>query len=113
MELYHEIREQAYVLILAGNLDGNNAGEINNLLNKAIKSKKKNVLVDCRNLNYISSAGLGVFLSNLPGLKEKHINLVFFGMKPEVRQVFSYLHLDAVLTIRDNPEEELHNLAVS
>ena len=109
MELYHEIKAQAYVLILSGNLDGNSAGEIDNLLKKAIKSQKKNVLIDCRNLNYISSAGLGIFLSNLPELKEKEISLVFFGMKPAVRKVFSYLGLEAVLTIKDNLEEEQYD----
>ncbi|MGV3586209.1 MAG: STAS domain-containing protein [Adhaeribacter sp.] len=109
MELYHEIKAQAYVLILSGNLDEHNAGEIDNLLKKAIKSRKKNVLIDCRNLNYISSAGLGIFLSNLPELKEKEISLIFFGMKPGVRKVFSYLGLDAVLTIKDNLEEEQYD----
>jgi anti-sigma B factor antagonist len=105
MELYHEIRDQAYVLILSGNLDGDNAGEIDNLLKKALKSKKKNVLINCRNLNFISSAGIGVFLSNLPEYREKNINLIFFGMNPGVKKVFTYLGLDTVLTIKDNLEE--------
>ncbi|GEO03174.1 hypothetical protein AAE02nite_08380 [Adhaeribacter aerolatus] len=113
MELYHEIKAQAYVLILSGNLDGNNTGEIDNILKKAVKSKKKNVLVDCRNLKYISSAGLGVFLSNLPAFKEKAINLIFYGLRPGVRKVFSYLGLDAILTIKDNLEEEQYDVALT
>lgn len=113
MEIYHEIKAQAYVLILSGNLDENNAAEIDNFLRKAIKSHKKNILIDCRNLNYISSAGLGIFLSNLPELKEKNISLIFFGMKPGVQKVFSYLGLDAVLTIKDNLEEEQYDAALT
>ena len=105
MELYHEIKEQAYVVILSGSLDGNNAGEIDNLLKKAVKSRKKNVLINCRNLNFISSAGIGIFLSNLPEMKERNINLIFFGMNEGVKKVFNYLGLDTVLTIKDNLEE--------
>ena len=40
MELYHEIKENAYVVILAGNLDRNNASEIDLNLKKAIHSQK-------------------------------------------------------------------------
>ena len=105
MELYHEIKEQAYVVILSGSLDGNNAGEIDNLLKKALKSRKKNVLINCRNLNFISSAGIGIFLSNLPEIKEKNINLIFFGMNAGVKKIFTYLGLDTILTIKDNLEE--------
>jgi len=47
MELYHEIKENAYVVILAGNLDKNNASEVALNLRKAINSQKARILVDC------------------------------------------------------------------
>jgi len=107
METYHEIKETAYVLILAGSLDGYNAGEIDHILKRAIKSRKKNILIDCRNLTYISTSGIGIFLSNLPELKEKSIALIFFGMKLNVRKVFNFMGLDTILTIQDGLPEEL------
>lgn len=77
MELYHEIQEDTYLIILAGNLDSNDANEINISLKKALKCLKSKIIVDCYNLNYISSAGIGVFLANLPSFKAHGIELTF------------------------------------
>jgi len=113
MELYHEIREKAYIIILAGSLDGYHAGEITNMLNKAIKSRKKNILVDCSKLITVSSSGMGIFLSYLPGIKVKQMNLIFFGMNAGVRKVFTLLGLDTILNIQDNIPEAYYNAAHS
>jgi anti-sigma B factor antagonist len=101
MELYHEIRTDAYVIILAGSIDESNATELNQAIHKAIKSQRDKIIVDCHKLAYISTAGIGVFLSNLPHLREKGLLLVFEGMDAKTRQVFQLLGLDALLRLSD------------
>lgn len=101
MELYHEIRTDAYVIILAGSIDESNAAELNQALHKAIKSQREKVVVDCHKLTYISTAGIGIFLSNLPHLREKGIQLVFEGLDGKTRKVFQLLGLDALLSFSD------------
>lgn len=103
MELYHEIQENTYLIILSGSLDSNDANEINITLKKAVKSRKSKIIVDCYNLNYISSGGIGVFLANLPSIKAHGIELVFCGMQPNTRQVFALLGLESVVNITDLP----------
>ena len=104
MEFYHEIKENAYVIILAGNLDKNNASEIALNLRKAIHNQKARILVDCRNLNDISSEGIGVFLSNLPSIREKGMNLVFCGLQPHAQKAFEELDLDKLVQLTDISE---------
>jgi anti-anti-sigma factor len=104
MELYHEIKEKAYVVILAGSLDGSNAQEIDFALKKAIKSRKDQILIDCRNLKYISSSSIGIFLANLPSIKHLGMDLVFYDMKPNIRKIFMALGLDSLVKISDTPE---------
>ena len=104
MELYHEIKENAYVVILAGNLDQNNANEIDFTLKKAIHSQKDKILVDCRNLNYITSEGIGIFLSNLPPIREKGMDLVFCGLQPQNQKIFEVLGLDKLVLLTDISE---------
>jgi len=104
MELYHEIKENAYVVILAGNLDRNNASEIVLTLKKAIQSQKDKILIDCRNLNDITSEGIGIFLSNLPSIRERGMDLVFCGLQPHNQKVFEVLGLDKIILLTDISE---------
>ena len=101
MELYHEIRTDAYVLILAGTIDESNAAELNQAIHKAIKSRRDRIIVDCHKLAHISTAGIGIFLSNLPHIREKGIWLTFEGMNAKTRQVFEMLGLDTLLLSSD------------
>ena len=64
-------------------------------------------MVDCRNLNYISSAGLGVFISHLQRFEDAQIKLIFFNMQEKVRNVFEILGLDLLMTIVTNYEEAI------
>lgn len=102
MELYHEIRTDAYVIILAGTIDESNAGELDNAFHKAIKSKRDKIILDCHLLYHISSAGIGIFLSHLPQIRQKGIQLTFEGMSPKTRQVFQILGLDSFLSFSDS-----------
>lgn len=105
MELYHEIKDEAYVVILAGVLDGANSGEIGVTLKKAIHSRKDKIIVDCHKLTYISSSGIGIFLANLPEIKESGCDLVFDGLNPASKKVFKVLGLDNLITLTDNQPE--------
>jgi anti-sigma B factor antagonist len=101
MELYHEIRTDAYVIILAGSIDESNAAELNQSMHKALKSQRDKIIVDCHKLAYISTAGIGIFLSNLPHIRQKGIQLTFEGMDAKTRKVFHLLGLDALLSFSD------------
>jgi anti-sigma B factor antagonist len=102
MELYHEIRTDAYVIILAGTIDEGNTGELNQAIHKAIKSQRDKIVVDCHKLAFISSAAIGIFLSNLSHIREKGIRLTFEGINAKTRQVFQVLGLDTLLSISDS-----------
>lgn len=93
------------VLIVVGEVDASSSIELDNAMKNAIEETEKNLLVDCTSLEYISSAGLGVFMSYLEDLKKKEINLVFYGMNEKVLNVFKILGLDQLLIIRKDKEE--------
>jgi anti-sigma B factor antagonist len=102
MELYHEIRTDAYVIILAGSIDEGNAGELNLAIHKAIKSGREKILVDGLKLTFITQEGIGIFLSNLPHLRQKGIQLTFAGLNAKTRQVYQDLGLDSLLSLPDS-----------
>lgn len=107
MEVFKEIGQDSYTIYLSGELDASNSLVVDDALQKAIKAHKKTVWVDFEHLSYISSTGLGMFLSHYTAFEEKGINLVLFNMSPKIRSVFQLLGLEEVLFIADNQEQAL------
>ena len=68
---------------------------------------QKNILIDCAGLEYISSAGLGVFMSYLDEFEENNIKMAIYALKDKVFQVFHILGLDQLITIKRTKEEAL------
>ena len=86
-------------LVLDGELDASSAIVLDTELAIPEILNYRKVLVDCTKLSYISSAGLGVFISHLQPLQDQNVKLVFFNMQEKVFNVFEILGLDALMTI--------------
>lgn len=90
---------------VVGDVDASSSIELDTALQAAIESKEANILVDCTNLNYISSAGLGVFMSYIQDIKANDIKMVICGLNEKVYNVFEILGLHQLLTIKDTKED--------
>lgn len=99
MELLTQLENGCYQIALKGDLDASSSLLLDDALERAIACSPRRVYVNCRELNYISSAGLGVFISHLENLTESNISLTLYQMTPKVRDVFQLMGLDAFLTI--------------
>ena len=74
-----------------------------------IPEGKVNVHIDCSDLTYISSAGLGVFISYLDDIQQLKGQFVFSDMRESVRDVFELLGLTTLVPIV-NTHTEAANL---
>ena len=99
--------KEADILILnvMGDVDASSSIELDTALQAAIESKEEKILVDCNTLNYISSAGLGVFMSYIQDIKANNIKMVICGLNEKVYNVFEILGLHQLLTIKSTTEE--------
>lgn len=109
VEITTKIEDSIYTITVDGEVDASSSIHLDNAL-EASFSNQKNILLDLEKLEYISSAGLGVFISRLEEVKEKNINLVFYGMNENVRQVFNILGLESLLNIKGTKEEAIKAL---
>ncbi len=99
-------QENNYMLIsVEGEADASSAINLDKAIREAFDEEHRNILIDCTNLNYISSAGLGVFMSYIEEISANSINFVLFGLSDKVLKVFGILGLDQLLTIKENKEE--------
>ncbi len=89
----------ADVLALVGEIDASSSIELDLAIAKSVGEGFTKILVDCSALEYISSAGLGVFMSYIEEFKDRQIKMVLFGMNDRVTNTFSILGLNELLDI--------------
>ncbi len=99
-----EKKNEILIIRIDGEIDASSSIHLDNELGKAMNESKK-ILIDCEKLDYISSAGLGVFMSYIHDMEEKKIKMVLFGMSNKVKNVFQILGLDQLLKIVETSEE--------
>ena len=97
--------EGADIIAVIGEIDASSSIELDLAIAKSVGEGYKKILIDCTGLEYISSAGLGVFMSYIEELKDKHIPLVLFGMKEKVANTFNILGLADLLHIKESKQE--------
>jgi anti-sigma B factor antagonist len=89
----------ADIIALIGEIDASSSIELDLSIAKSVGEGYKKILVDCSALEYISSAGLGVFMSYIEEFKDRNIKMVLFGMSDKVENTFNILGLNELLQI--------------
>ncbi len=92
-------------LAIIGDIDASSSIELDLSIAKSVGEGYKKILVDCSSLEYISSAGLGVFMSYIEEFKDKEICMVMYGLNEKVANNFSILGLADLLHIRATKDE--------
>ena len=105
MEISLVEENNSYIIGIAGDLDASSAILLDQEIEKVLNFETRKILIDCGKLEYISSAGLGVFMSYLQELKEKNVKMVLYGLSEKVKNVFKILGLDSILTIVQSKTE--------
>ena len=89
------------ILALDGYLDAHTAPQFENAIHDEMQAGHQRLVVDCARLTYISSAGLGVFMSFIEELRELGGDIKLAAITPKVYQVFDVLGFPALFDILD------------
>jgi anti-sigma B factor antagonist len=89
------------VLSLEGYLDAHTAPEFERAIQAEIDAGRTRLIVDGAQLKYISSAGLGVFMSFIEEIREKGGDIKICSLIPKVRQIFDILGFQAIYDLMD------------
>ena len=76
------------VAILKGELNTAAAAETEKAMNPLNDVEGKDIIIDCTDLEYISSAGLRIFLGILQNVEEKGVHVYIKGVNDAVNDVF-------------------------
>lgn len=76
------------VAILEGNLNTAVAAATEKAMSPLNDVEGKDIIIDCTNLEYISSAGLRIFLGILQNVQERGVHVYIKGLNDAVNDVF-------------------------
>ncbi|MEJ2054495.1 MAG: STAS domain-containing protein [Calditrichaceae bacterium] len=93
------------VLHLSGFLDAHTVPVFEESIQKLIKQEIYNIIVNMENLDYISSAGLGVFMGFIEEIREQGGDIKLSNLSPKVYKVFDLLGFPALFEIFEDESE--------
>lgn len=95
------------VIKVGGYIDTTTSAELENALETLLRNGTINIIIDLDNVDYISSAGWGIFISEIKGIREKGGDLKLVRMIPDVYEVFELLEFHYILKAFDTIEEAI------
>ena len=99
--------EDVVVLKLEGLVDSGTSQLMEGRLNDVISDGNVKIVVDLDLVDYISSAGWGIFVGEIKGVREGNGDIKLASMRPDVREVFDLLEFNTLLTPYDSRKDAL------
>ncbi len=97
--------DQISILHLSGYLDAHTAPGFEQALQGLIQEKRYKIIVSLKELDYISSAGLGVFMGFVEEVREENGDIKIADLSPKIFKVFDLLGFPALFEIYDTLEQ--------
>jgi anti-sigma B factor antagonist len=92
------------IIHLEGFVDAHTARDFERAVQADVDAGRYRLVVDCEKLNYISSAGLGVFMGFIEEVREHGGDIKICGLRPKVREVFDMLGFPTIYdVVKDVP----------
>jgi len=104
-KIHHRDGDGFSVLELKGYLDAHTAPELESMFQRLLGDQKFNIIVNFRDLSYISSAGLGVFMAYIEDVRKHKGDIKLSNMSPKVYNVFDLLGFPMLYEIYSEEEE--------
>ncbi len=104
VQIETQLIDKTSLIIIDGDIDASSSIQLDETLSEQLEKQHQNIVIDCSDLNYISSAGLGVFMSYIEEFKGNNQKFVLFGLSEKVKNVFDMLGLDQLMNIVTDKE---------
>jgi anti-sigma B factor antagonist len=92
------------VIRLEGAVDAHTAPKFEEAVETVIEAGKNKIVVNCEQMTYISSAGLGVFMCFIEEVREENGDIKICGLTEKVKQPFEILGFESIYDFCDDVE---------
>jgi anti-sigma B factor antagonist len=93
---------QISIIKVGGYIDTTTSSEVERELNALLKQRRFQIIIDLGNVDYISSAGWGIFISEIKQIRENNGDLKLVRMIPDVYEIFELLEFHHILDVYDS-----------
>ena len=94
---------------LAGSLDTDTAPQLETRIDESIDSSVTTLILDMKDLEFLSSAGLGVIFMTMKELKSRQGKFIFINLQPQVQRVFEIIKaMDGMNIFKDREEMDAY-----
>lgn len=91
--------DDSVLVALAGEVDIYTSQKLKEKLYGVVDSSNKDLRIDCSDLNYIDSTGLGVFVGTLKKAKQRGRKIYVSNLRENVKKLFVITGLDRIFII--------------
>lgn len=104
--------EDISILDLNGFLDAHTSTILENYINELMANQQVKLIMNFEKLQYISSAGLGVFMAYVEDIREKEGDIKLCGMSSKIFNVFELLGFPVLFEITQSELEAIEKFSV-
>jgi anti-sigma B factor antagonist len=104
-EVFREDHSDISILRLQGFLDAHTAPKFEKAIQQLLSENRFKLVISMTDLNYISSAGLGVFMGFIEEIRKNDGDIKLSNMSPKVYKVFDLLGFPALYDIYNDEAE--------
>jgi len=98
---------------LAGSLDTDTAPQLEASINESIDSSVTTLILDMKDLEFLSSAGLGIIFMTMKELNSRQGKIILINLQPQIQRVFDIIKaLDGMSIFKDREEMDVYLAAM-
>ncbi len=99
--------DEIAIIEAKGFIDTTTAPELEKKLEEQLALNKYKIVVNLEKIDYVSSAGWGVFVSEIREIRENSGDLVLVNMSPDVYDVYELMEFSSILKSYDSVDEAI------
>jgi anti-sigma B factor antagonist len=103
-----EVRNGITVLRATGEIDTYTAAFLEEQIRNNFDNEHYKLVIDLKDVNFVSSAGWGVFMGNASKLRSKSGDIKITGMAEKVRKAFELIELDILIDAFSSVDDAVH-----
>ena len=111
LEITKEKNNSVTVLNIKGAINAHTVNEFEKVLEQCVENGEYNILINCKELDYISSAGLGALMGVIESVKSNYGDIKLCNTSSSVYRVFDILGFTELFQIYDNFDDGLKAFA--
>ncbi|MFW6137555.1 MAG: STAS domain-containing protein [Spirochaetota bacterium] len=90
-------RDEVVIISVHGYIDSTTSPGLSRIIDQQIAQEKYRLIINLQDVDYISSMGWGVFISNLKKIRDHRGDLVLTSMCTNVHNVFELMELSSII----------------